>query len=171
MARTQPAPNRGATRLGKITVYITALDKYARALDMEDRTALWIDLAERTNTWTQAAFQAIGKHGLNSAAVELSVRGVAAASQQSQRDALIDRLESAKLVEQPQHRAATELVLQSLAPESVAISPWPPESLSSPAARPTARRFKCAKPSTPPSRPSRKPSATQNRIACGRSTS
>lgn len=100
--------------LGKITVPTIALDRFARALDIEDRTALWVSLAKDGTTWTPAAFQATGKHGLNSAAVEFIAKEVAAATQQSQRDALIDRLETAKLVEQPQHRAATDLVLQFL---------------------------------------------------------
>jgi Cdc6-like AAA superfamily ATPase len=100
--------------LGSITVYTNALDQYARALDIEDRTTLWIDLANRGTNWGHAAFQAIGKHGLNSAAVEYIAKEVAAATQQSQRDALIDRLETAKLIEQPQHRAATDLALQLL---------------------------------------------------------
>lgn len=100
--------------LGKISVYTAALETYARSLDLEERTALWIHIAGHTATWSQSAFKAIGKHGLNSAAVELIARGVATATQQSQRDALIDRLESAKLIEQPQHKAATDLVLQLL---------------------------------------------------------
>jgi hypothetical protein len=99
---------------GNIPIYTNALDQYARALDIEDRTTLWIDLANRGANWSQAAFQAIGKHGLNSAAVEYIAKEVAAATQQIQRDALIDRLETAKLIEQPQHKAATDLVLQLL---------------------------------------------------------
>ena len=99
---------------GNITIYTNALDQYARALDIEDRTTLWIDLANRDTNWSHAAFQAIGKHGLNSAAVEYIATEIAAATQQSQRDALIDRLETAKLIEQPQHRAATDLALQLL---------------------------------------------------------
>lgn len=99
---------------GSITIYTNSLDQYARALDIEDRTTLWIDLANRDASWSHAAFQAIGKHGLNSAAVKYIAKEVAAATQQSQRDALIDRLETAKLIEQPQHRAATDLALQLL---------------------------------------------------------
>src|SRR5699024_4870092 len=56
----------------------------------------------------------IGKHGLNSAAVEYIAKEVATATPQNQRDALIDRLETVKLIEQPQHRAATDLALQLL---------------------------------------------------------
>ncbi|MDX2357966.1 KAP family NTPase [Dietzia sp. PP-33] len=100
--------------LGKVTVPTNALGRYARALDIEDRTSMWVNLGKDGTTWSPSAFQGTGKHGLNSAAVEFIAKEVAAATQQSQRDALIDRLETAKLAEQPQHRAATDLVLQLL---------------------------------------------------------
>lgn len=99
---------------GAITIYTNALDQYARTLDIDQRTTLWIDIANRGDSWNQTAFQAIGKHGLNSAAVEYIAKEVAAATQQVQREALIDRLETARLTEQPQHRAASDLVLQLL---------------------------------------------------------
>ena len=57
---------------------------------------------------------ALGKHGLNSSAIEHAAHAVARAGQQTQRDALIDRLVVAKWVEQPAHRATTELILQLL---------------------------------------------------------
>lgn len=99
---------------GKIVIYTGALGKYAAALDITDRTALWVDLAGRGGNWNRSAFEAIGKHGLSSAAVDEIAKKVGAATQQGQRDALIDRLETATLAEQPQHRAATDLVLQLL---------------------------------------------------------
>lgn len=100
--------------LGAITVNTGSLDRYAAGLDLTNRTALWIALDTSAANWTQRAFQGIGKNGLNSVAVEHIAAGIAAATQQAQRDSRIDRLETAKLVEQPQHRAATDLVLQLL---------------------------------------------------------
>ena len=98
--------------LGHIPIYTNVLDRYAAGLDLVNRTALWVGLDSSGRNWPQSSFEAIGKHGLNSAAVEHIAKGVAAATQQSLRDARIDRLEAAKLVENPQHKAATELVLQ-----------------------------------------------------------
>ncbi|MFI5626052.1 P-loop NTPase fold protein [Nocardioides sp. NPDC051685] len=100
--------------LGKIAVSITALDTYAKGLNIEDRTTLWIDLAGREENWSQAAFRAVGKHGLSSEAVKFAAKEISASPNQNRRDVLIDRLEAATLIEQPQHRAATDLVLQLL---------------------------------------------------------
>ncbi len=98
---------------GEITVVTSALETYAEGLDIENRTTLWIDLAGR-ETWGHAAFRAVGRHGLNSEAVKFVAKEISVATQQGHRDALIDRLESATLIEYPQHKSATDLVLQLL---------------------------------------------------------
>lgn len=98
---------------GTITVYVYALDNYAAALTIDDRTALWIHLT-KGGSWKPTAFKAIGQHGLNSAAIEHAAAAVKDATQQVQRDAIIDRLLLAKWVEHPQHKAATDLVFQLL---------------------------------------------------------
>jgi hypothetical protein len=97
--------------LGNIPVYSRSLDRYAGQLDLDARTALWIDAATNHQEWRPTTFGAIGKHGVGSQAIEFIATAVSAATQQNQRDALIDRLGGARLVERPEHSAATDLVL------------------------------------------------------------
>lgn len=99
--------------LGQIPVTGTALGTYAAQLTTEERTDLWVHMAG-SGKWTQVAFDAVGAQGINSAAIEITLNEMKAATQQAQRTALVDRLVGSTLREQPMHKVATDLVLYLL---------------------------------------------------------
>lgn len=100
-----------------IKVDTSTLCAYATQLNLDDRTTLWIDIYDRVEagrTWTPGVFRLVGQAGIGSPAIERIAAAISAATQQSKRDDIMNRLLAAKLTEQPPHKTATDLVLQLL---------------------------------------------------------